>query len=140
MKNLLVLSSLVLASAVAQAGDNGFYDKCRSASGRTQLVVGHVGGYDAGESVQLTIDGKSLGQLVVESSVLKQEIDENTVRYREADHDGLDLVTIKRLPLTARDLRNDTAAIEILSGEDPRTNKPLEVKILVTCKTVYNPI
>lgn len=140
MKNILLLTSIVLTSVMAQAGDNGFYDTCRSASGRTQLVVGHVGGYDAGESVQLTIDGKSLGQLVVESSVLKNEIDENTTRYNEADHDGLDLVTIRRLPLTPRDLRNDTSTIEILSGEDPRTNKPLEVQILVTCKTVYNPI
>lgn len=140
MKSLVILTSLLLTSLVSQAGDNGFYDECRSASGRTQLVVGYVGGYMSGESIQLTIDGKTLGQLVVDSSVLKNEIDENTTRYNEADHDGLDLVTIKRLPLTPADLRNDTATIEILSGEDPRTFKPLTVKILVTCKTVYNPI
>lgn len=131
MKKMIVLVAMAMNAAVAQAGDNGSYEKCRSASGRTRLLVGQIGNYD-NDAVQLTIDGKSLGELVVNESVIKTEIDESTVRYTEADHDALDLVTIERI--------NDNT-LEIISGEDPRTNKPLTtLPIRVTCETVYNPI
>ena len=137
MKFLIIMTTSLVISALANAGDNGTYTVCRSASGRTVLTMGQVGSASHPETVELKIDNKSIGAAAVgEDVILTYQQNGTLLKYTEADHEGADLLTIKMGSL------NDLAKSrgKILSGLDPRTLKPLTKQIDVRCKLIFNPI
>lgn len=139
MKTLIIILATALMSQAALAGDNGYYLDCMSASGKTQLKVGHVGEY-GNDIAFLSIMGKSIGEMRVGSEVNKVYIDDNTTRFVELDHDGADLLTIRELKQTARQRRAQIMDVEILSGFNPSRMAPLDITIKVQCKIVRNPV
>jgi hypothetical protein len=132
MKQILFLTVFLLSPALAFAGDNGSYDVCVSATGRTKLVLGNVGSMQNERTVELIIDKQTYGPAKIDEDVLENVLSETITRYTEADHDGTNWVTIKR--------HKDSDQMTILSGLDPRTGRPLKSKIQLTCQTVFNPI
>jgi len=139
MKTIIVLLAAALMSQVALAGDNGSYLDCMSASGKTQLKVGQVGSYD-NDIAFLSIMGKTLGEMHVDSEVRKVELDGNITRFIELDHDGDDLLTIRKLEQTLAQQKRQIVDVEILSGYNANKMAPLDITIKVQCKIVYNPI
>ncbi len=145
MKKLLTTTITLIEALSTYAGDNGFHSACKSASGRTELKIGRVCTGDLNcldESAILKIDGQTIGQLAndeTQGSYIVR-IDADTVQYRESVATQTDLLTVRDLPPTKRDLKNRTHRKLITSGLDPRTNEPLKVQIEVTCRTAWNPI
>lgn len=130
MKKLLVLGALMSLPMLAQAGDNGSYSKCVSASGRTELIIGTVGSALNPRTVELKIDKKSYGQAIIDEEVIERQKG-NVVTYIEADHDGDTWVQITK---------KGGNKVSITGGLDPRSNKPIDKIIDLTCKEIYNPI
>lgn len=130
MKTIFALMISLITTA-SYAGDNGSYITCLSASGRTSLVYGEVGTYENGTTLMFSIDGQSIGKLEVDNSVFRNFIDEVTTQFIEADSEKTEILTIQKKSETRYD---------VLSGLDPRSNKPLTHTIQLKCKTTYNPI
>lgn len=139
MKTLIVLLTTALMSQIVFAGDNGSYLDCMSASGKTQLKVGQVGSYD-NDIAFLSIMGKSVGEMHVGTEVNKVELEGNITRFIELDAQGDDLLTIRKLEQTPAQQRRQIVDVEILSGYNANKMAPLDVKIKVRCKIVYNPM
>lgn len=140
MNKFVILIALILP-AISHAGDNGSYESCRSASGRTRLVFGNVGSALNEETAELVIDKKSIGSLEVNNSVVKHYEDENVVHYIEADKEAEILLSLEFLKVSPAEAKKKISKkVLIFGGLDPRTLKKLEKNIVVTCHTVYNPI
>ncbi len=135
MRSLMFLVTLSLFGMNAFAGDNGFYEDCKSASGRTQLILGHVGGYDKGETIFLSIDGKTYGKMIVDNEVQKIDDFEGTVVYTELASPPITMLKINYLYKSS-----SRSTIQILEALDPRTGEALTHEIQVSCKVIYNPI
>lgn len=135
MKSVLGILTVMALPLLAQAGDNGSYMKCQSASGRTELIIGNVDSGANPRTVELKIDRKSLGAAEIDNEVI-ETVQGTQITYTEADHDGDNWLTIRQLSQSG----NGRSKYLILSGLDPRTGQPLDKQIEVSCRIVYNPI
>jgi hypothetical protein len=135
MKFALALAALMTVSSFAQAGDNGAYTKCVSKSGRTILEMGNVGSLSNPQTVELKIDGKTYGPGEIDGEI-GLTVKGDYLIFTELDHEGTNWVTIKM----SKAASNGSSRGLIVSGLDPRTNKPLDSQISVKCDVVYNPI
>jgi hypothetical protein len=138
MKFLTALTTVLVLPILSYAGDNGQYTQCRSASGRTVLEMGTVGSLRNPKTVELKIDGQSYGAAEIDEAVILT-VSENgaLLKFTEADHEGVDWVTVRMGPVN---FNNGRSKAKILSGLDPRTGKSLGVQIDMSCRIVYNPI
>jgi hypothetical protein len=138
MKLLISSLLLVVISNLALASENGSYYDCTSKSGKSKLIIGTVGSAASEPTVELMIEGKSYGAAVIGSEVLGSSAGSVT-RFTEADHDGVDWVTVEQLNTSIEEKQAGLLRMKILSGLDPRTAQPLTEKIDVVCKAVNNP-
>ena len=132
MKLVLLFATLFSFSTLVYADDNGAYTQCKSYSGRTILTMGTVGSSSSPQTVELKIDGKSLGTPEIESEVMLIVKDNGVLKFVEADHEATDWVTVR--------MGADGRTGRILSGLDPRTAQPLTFQIDLRCEVVSNPL
>lgn len=139
MKTLIAILAATFMAKAAFAGDNGYYLDCLSASGKTQVIMGQYGSYD-NDIAMLSIMGKTLGHMHVDSEVSKNDLGNGITRFIELDAQGSDLLTVQTFPQTPKEMRRNIVRARVLSGYNVNKMAPLDIQIDVTCKIVYNPI
>jgi hypothetical protein len=139
MKTLIAILAATFMAKAAFAGDNGYYLNCSSASGKTQVIMGQYRSYD-NDIAMLSIMGKTLGEMHVDSEVSKNDLGNGITRFTELDHDGADLLTVQQFEQTEKERRQNIIRARVLSGYNVNKMAPLDITIDVTCKIVYNPI
>lgn len=138
MRLLVGIFTLVAISSTAVAGDNGSYLSCASESGKTQLVIGNVDGGLNPRTAQLTIEGQTLGAMIVGTSV--EEITVGKVTLYKDIAQGEIVLAVKSLPVSEAEVASDVTRLQIFKGFDPRKGKELDFNIDLVCGIVYNPI
>lgn len=139
MKKLIAILATTLMATAALAGDNGSYLNCLSSTGKTQVIMGQYGSYE-NDIAMLSILGKTLGEMHVDSEVSKNDLGNGITRFVELDHDAADLLTVQTFPQTEREMRKGIIRARVLSGYNVNRMAPLDIQIDITCKIVYNPI
>ncbi len=132
---LLAISS---TASMAVAGENGSFLSCKSESGLTVLNIGNIDSALNPRSVQLTIEGQTLGNLVVGAAVDEIVVGKLTL-FRDIAQ-GEIILGIKSVPVSEVEAASGVSRLQIFKGIDPRKGKELDFNIDVVCQTVYNPI